>query len=204
LALLAGRLIDFSELNMAVIGAVDTHIPTPVPPELSLSGLGRLVTSALGLALLIFPEGILLRRAMASRHSYVINPHKDLVSLGVATLAAGLFGSFAVGASQSRTLLNSATGGRTQMVSLVAATMLVGFMYFLASWIATLPNVAIAAILIFTGFTLIDIDGYRRLRRQHLLSAWVALVTSIGVVALGGLPGILVGIVLSLLKGLRQ
>jgi SulP family sulfate permease len=204
LALVAGRWVNFSDFNMAVIGAVDTHIPTPVPPELSLSELGRLVTSALGLALLIFPEGVLLGRAMAGRHNYEINPDKELVALGVANLAAGLFRSFAVGGSQSRTLLNSATGGRTQMVSLVAAAMLIGFMVFLASWIATLPNVAIAAILIFTGVTLIDVDGYRRLRRQHRPSALVALVTSIGVVAFGVLPGILVGIVLSLLKVLSE
>jgi SulP family sulfate permease len=153
---------------------------------------------------LIFPEGILLGRAMANRHHYEINPDRELVALGMANLAAGLFRSFAVGGSQSRTLLNSAAGGRSQMVSLVAAALLVGFMYFLASWIATLPTVAVASILIFTGITLIDIDGFRRLSRQHRQSAWLALLTSIGVVLIGVLPGILVGMVLSLLKVLSQ
>jgi sulfate permease, SulP family len=204
LALVAGRCFDFAGMNMEVIGDVDTHIPTPVPPELSLAVIGRLVTAALGLALLIFPEGILLGRVMANRHRYEINPDRELVALGTANLAAGLFRSFAVGGSQSRTLLNSAAGGRTQMVSLVAAALLLAFMYFLASWIATLPTVAIAAILIFTGITLIDIDGLRRLRRQHPQSAWVALLTSVGVVVIGVLPGILVGVVLSLLKVMSQ
>jgi SulP family sulfate permease len=204
LALVAGRCFDFPGMNMAVIGPVDTHIPTPVPPELSLADIGRLVTAALGLTLLIFPESILLGRAMADRHNYEINPDRELVALGTANLAAGLFRSFAVSGSQSRTLLNSATGGRSQMVSLVAAILLIGFMYFLASWIATMPTVAIASILIFTGITLIDVDSLRRLRRQHRQSAWVALLTSLGVVAFGVLPGILVGIVLSLLKVLSQ
>src|SRR6516162_10120512 len=194
LALIAGRFFDFPGMDVSVIGAVDTRIPTPVPPELALADIGRLVTAALGLALLIFPEGILLGRAMANRHNYEINPDRELIALGTANLAAGLFRSFAVGASQSRTLLNSATGGRSQIVSLVAAILLIGFMYFLASWIATLPTVAIASILIFTGITLIDVDGFVRLRRQHRQSAWVALLTSFGVVAIGVLPGILVGI----------
>src|SRR5262249_51206251 len=66
--------------------------------------------------------------------------------------------------------------------------LLVGFMYFLASWIATLPTVAIAAILIFTGITLID----------------VAAVRHLGVIAFGVLPGIMLGIVLSLLMVLRE
>jgi sulfate permease, SulP family len=169
-----------------------------------LTDVGRLVTGALGLALLIFPEGILLGRAMANRHKYEINPDRELVALGTANLAAGLFRSFAVGGSQSRTLLNSATGGRSQMVSLIAAVLLIGFMYFLASWIATLPTVAIACILIFTGITLIDVGGLRSLHRQHRQSAWVALITSVGVVVIGVLPGILVGVVLSLLRVLSQ
>src|SRR5579862_1082739 len=78
LALVAGRFIDFSSLNMAVIGVVDTSLPSPVPPELSLSELGRLLTAALGLALLIFPEGILLGRAMANRHNHVLQPDREL------------------------------------------------------------------------------------------------------------------------------
>lgn len=204
IALAAGRIVDFPGLDVSVIGEVDTRIPTPVPPELSLSEIGRLVTAALGLSLLIFPEGILLGRAMAQRHNYELQPDRELVALGMANLAAGLLRSFAVGASQSRTLLNSATGGCTQMVSFVAAILLVAFVVFLAPWIATLPSVAIAAILIFTGFTLIDFRGYRQLAQQHPNSARIALITSLGVIALGVLPGILVGIVLSLLKVFTQ
>lgn len=204
LALIAGQCFDFATMNVKVIGTVDTTIPSPVPPELSLAKLGQLITGALGLALLIFPQGILLGRAMAGRHKYEIQPDQELVALGMANLAAGMFRSYAVGASQSRTLLNSGTGGQTQMVSLVAAALLVGFMYFLASWIATLPNVAIAAILIFTGITLIDIGAVRQLQAQHGHSGMVAWITSLGVIAFGVLPGILVGIVLSLLMVLSQ
>jgi SulP family sulfate permease len=204
MALIAGRWFDFAGRGVPVIGAVDMRIPTPVPPELALADIGRLVTAALGLSLLIFPEGILLGRLMAGRHRYEIRPDQELVGLGMANLAAGLLRSFAVGGSQSRTLLNSATGGKTQLVSLVAAALLIVFMVFLGPWIATIPTVAIASILIFTGITLIDIDGLRRLYQRNRPSAWMAVVTSVGVVAIGVLPGILVGIVLSLLKVLSQ
>jgi SulP family sulfate permease len=204
IALVAGRIVDFKSLGLATIGTVDTQLPSPVPPELSLAEAGRLLTAALGLALLIFPEGVLLGRSVAAKHNQEVQPDRELVALGAANIAAGLLRSFAVGASQSRTLLNSATGGRSQMVSLIAAVLVVAFMVFLASWIATLPTVAIAAILIFTGFTLIDVSGLRKIYRQHRFSAWVALCTSAGVIVFGVLPGILVGIVLSLLRVLGQ
>jgi SulP family sulfate permease len=204
LALVGGRCIDFAAANMQTIGTIDTSLPSPVPPELSVNELPRLFTAALGLAFLIFPEGILLGRAMAGRHGYDIKPDRELVALGASNLIAGLFRSFAVGGSQTRTLLNSATGGRTQMVSFAAAVLLIAFLYFLASWISTLPSVAIAAILIFTGFTLIDIPEYRKLQGLHRYSAVLSLITTVAVIALGVLPGILLGVLLSLLHLLSQ
>lgn len=203
-ALAAGRFVDFQSLGVAVIGAVDTRIPDPVPPELSLNDLGRLVTAAVGVAMLVFPEGILLGRAVAGRHGYAINPDRELVALGAANAAAGIFRSFAVGASQSRTLLNDATGGRTQLVSLIAGGLLVGFMYFLAAWIASLPVVAVAAILTYTGLTLIDVRGVLRLRHVRRFEGTVCLLTSLGVVAVGVLPGVILGVFLSLLRVLSQ
>jgi SulP family sulfate permease len=204
LALVAGRCIDFSAANIQVIGSIDTSIPVPVPPELAVVEVPRLFTAALGLAFLIFPEAILLGRAMAGRHGYEIKPDRELVALGASNLVAGLLHGFAVGSSQTRTLLNSATGGRTQMVSFAAATLLVVFLHFLASWISTLPTVAIAAILIFTGFTLIDLREYRKLTGLHRFSALLSVITMAAVIALGVLPGILLGVFLSLLHLLSQ
>jgi SulP family sulfate permease len=204
LALVAGRCFNFAAANMQVIGTIDTKIPVSVPPELSVAEVPRLFIAALGLAFLIFPKGILLGRAMAGRHGYDIKPDRELVALGASNLIAGLFRSFAVGGSQSRTLLNSATGGRTQMVSFAAAVLLVAFLYFLASWIATLPTVAIAAILTFTGITLIEVREYRKLSQMHRFSGLLSLITMAAVIALGVLPGILLGVFLSLLHLLSQ
>jgi SulP family sulfate permease len=204
LALVAGRCYDFAAAGMQVIGTIDTRIPVAVPPELSVAEVPRLFTAALGLAFLIFPEGILLGRAMAARHGYDIKPDRELAALGASNLIAGLFRSFAVGGSQSRTLLNSATGGRTQMVSFAAAALLVAFLYFLASWISTLPTVAIAAILTFTGITLIEVREYRKLSHMHRFSGVLSLITTAAVIALGVLPGILMGVFLSLLHLLSQ
>jgi SulP family sulfate permease len=204
LALVAGRCFELPAAEMQVIGSIDTSIPAPVPPELSFAEVPQLFIAALGLALLIFPEGVVLGRAMAARHGYHIDPNRELVALGVSNLVAGLFRSFAVGSSQSRTLLNSATGGRTQVVGFAATVLLVAFVYFLASWIATLPTVAIAAILVFTGLTLIDVRGLWKLRGLHRFSALLSLITSAAVITLGVLPGILRGVFLSLLYLLSQ
>jgi SulP family sulfate permease len=203
-AVIAGRFVDFSQYGVKVIGALELNIPTSVRPGLSLSEAAPLFTAAIGIALLVFSEGIVLGRSMAGKHGYSIDPNRELVALGAANAAAGLVSGFAIGSSQTRTLLNDATGGRTQMVSFLAAVLAISFVFLLSPWIATIPSVAIAAILVFTGATLVDPGVYARLWRLHGFSMVVAAATSAGVIAVGVLPGILLGVILSLLGVLSQ
>jgi SulP family sulfate permease len=204
LAMLVGRFVDFQALGLSTIGSVELRVPDAVRPNLALKEAAPLFTAALGIALLVFSEGVVLGRSVANRHHYDIDPDRELVAFGAANIAAGLLGSFAVGGSQTRTLLNDATGGRTQMVSLLAAAMVAGFVFLCAPWIATIPSVAIAAILIFTAVTLFDLGLYSRLSRLDRFSMIVAVATTGGVIVLGVLPGILLGVVLSLLGVLAK
>ncbi len=204
LAMVAGQLVNFSTLGVQVIGVVDLHIPDAVRPGLRIADAAPLFTAAIGIALLVFSEGVVLARSVAVRHGYSTDPDRELIAFGAANVAAGLLCSFAVGSSQTRTLLNDATGGRTQIVSLLAAALTTAFVFLFTSWIATIPSVAIAAILVFTGVTLVSPQVYSRLWRMHRFSTVVAVTTTIGVIALGVLPGILLGVVLSLLGVLAQ
>jgi sulfate permease, SulP family len=204
LAMVAGQFVNFTALGLQVIGVVDLHIPDAVRPGLRIADTAPLFTAAIGISLLVFSEGVVLARSVATRHRYVVDPDRELVAFGAANVAAGLLCSFAVGSSQTRTLLNDATGGRTQMVSLLAAALTAAFVFLFTSWIASIPSVAIAAILVFTGVTLVDLQVYSRLWRLHRFSMVVAVATTFGVIALGVLPGILLGVVLSLLGVLAQ
>jgi SulP family sulfate permease len=204
LAMVAGQFVNFSALGLHVIGTVDLHIPEAVRPGLQIADAAPLFTAAIGIALLVFSEGVVLARSVAGRHRHGIDPDQELIAFGAANVAAGLLCSFAVGSSQTRTLLNDTTGGRTQMVSLIAAALVTAFVFLFASWISTIPSVAIAAILVFTGVTLVDLQVYSQLWRLHRFSMVVAAATTLGVIALGVLPGILLGVVLSLLGVLAQ
>ena len=204
LAMITGRFVNFPALGLYVIGAVDLRIPNAVRPGLRITDTAPLFTAALGIALLVFSEGVVLARSVAVRHRYPIDADRELIAFGAANVAAGVLSSFAVGSSQTRTLLNDSTGGRTQMVSLIAGALTTVFVFLFTAWIATIPSVAIAAILVFTGITLVDLGVYSRLWKLHPFSLVVATATTVGVIALGVLPGILLGVVLSLLGVLAQ
>ena len=66
------------------------------------------------------------------------------------------------------------------MASLVAAGTLILFLLFLTPLIARLPVVALAALLIYGGFTLVEFDVMVRIYRFYPRSALLAALTTWG------------------------
>lgn len=198
LALIAGLLVDFEAMGIKTIGSIRDIAPVAMKLSFNLGDIASLAMGALGLSMLIFPEGILLTRAMGEKHGYPINPDRELMALGAANLATGMVQGFAVGGSQTRTLLNSASGGRTQVANLASLLFLIVFLVFAAEVLVHLPKVSISAILIFAGFGLIDIAGVKYMWNQNRQMGWIALTTTAAVVFIGVLPGIMLGTAFSI------
>ncbi len=195
----ASVLFHLGERGVKVIAEVPRGLPGIRLPVVSLDVVRELLPAAIGISLLTFPEGILLARAFAARNRYEVRPNRELFALSISNLAAGLFQGFSVGASQSRTTVNDAAGGKTQMASLVAAGVLVLFLLFLTPLLQPLPVVALAAILIFSGIHLVEVAAYRNLLRISRPGFFLALLVTTGVLVVGVIPGILIGVMLSLI-----
>ena len=198
IALIAGVLVDFEGMGVGTIGEISDFGPKAIELGFDLNDIATLAMGALGLSMLIFPEGILLSRAMAEKHGYQIDPDRELMALGTANLATGAVQGFSVGGSQTRTLLNSAAGGRTQVANLASVAFLIGFLIVAGDALSSLPQVTIAAILTYTGFGLIDIADVKRIWEEHRQTAWIAIATTGAVVFIGVLPGILLGTAFSI------
>lgn len=199
IALLLSVLFNLESLGVRVVGDVPSGLPTFRVSRVSLSELQVLVPAAAGIVMLAFPEGILLARAFGSKNRYEIRPNQELIALAVANLAAGLFQGFPSGASQSRTSICDATGGRTQIVSLVAAGTLALFLLLLTPLLKFLPTVALASILIVAGMRLIELREYRLLFRVAQRDFWLAVTVAAGVLVVGVIPGIVIGVAISLI-----
>jgi sulfate permease, SulP family len=182
-----------------VVGAFPKGLPAFALPHVSWHDIQNLLPAVIGIALLTYTEGILLARAFAAKNGYEVNPNRELTALGAADLVTGLFQGFAVTGSQARTTINDASGGKTQVASLVAAITLALFLLFLTPLIAMLPEVALGAVLIYGAFTLVEFDVMKRIYRVYPRSGILAACTTLGVLAVGVVPGILFGVALSLL-----
>jgi SulP family sulfate permease len=199
LAIAASLALHLEGQGVAVVGTFPSRLPRFTLPAVDWRDIHTLLPAAIGTALLAYTEGILLARAFAAKNGYEVVPNQELAAMGLANIAAGLFQGFSVTGSQARTIINDTAGGKTQMASLIAAGTLILFLLFLTPLIAHLPTVALAALLIYGGFTLVEFDVMFRIYRYYPGSAMLAALTTLGVLAVGVVPGILVGVALSLL-----
>jgi SulP family sulfate permease len=199
LAIATSMLLRLEDHGVAVVGAFPGGLPRFSLPITDWRDVHTLLPAAIGIALLTYTEGILLARAFAAKNGYEVEPNQELTGLGLANMLTGLFQGFSVTGSQARTTINDAAGGKTQMVSLVAAATLALFLLFLTPLLARLPTVALAAILIHGGSTLVEFEAMKRIYRFYRTAAIMAALTTLGVLAAGVVPGILFGVVLSLL-----
>jgi SulP family sulfate permease len=188
---------DLAQYRIALLGDMPQGLPSPRLPAVSVQDWLDLAPGALAIATLVFAEGILLARAVAANLRQDIDANGELAALGTSNLGAGLLGGYTVGSSGSRTLTVAAYGGRTQMAQWVATALLLLFVLVLAPLLKWLPIVALAALLVYTGFALFDWQENVRLRRLEPGGFRLSLGVSLGVLLFGVLPGILAGVALS-------
>ncbi|MGD0411307.1 MAG: sulfate permease [Verrucomicrobiota bacterium] len=198
-AIIASLALGLENRGVTVVGQLPRGLPAFDFPQIVWKDAHTLLPAAIGIALLTYTEGILLARSFAAKNGYEVNGNQELAALGLADIFNGFFQGFAITGSQARTAVNDAAGAKTQVAGLVAAVTLALFLLFLTPLIARLPIVALAAILVYGGSNLIEIADMKRLCRYYPRSAGVAAVTTLGVLAAGVLPGILVGVSLSLI-----
>jgi MFS superfamily sulfate permease-like transporter len=121
-------------------------------------------------------------------------------AIGFANISSGLFGGFAVTGADSRTAVNDASGGKTQLVSVISALATAVVALFLAVPLGHLPIPALAAVLIYSAWGLLDVSGMRHLRVIDRFEFRLSLYTMVGVLVIGVLPGVVIAITLALLQ----
>ena len=158
----------------------------------------------LGITMVSLTDTIATSTSFSARRGEEVNPDQEMIGLGAANVAAGVFQGFAVSTSGSRTAVAEQSGAKSQVTGLVGAGTVALLLLFLNSLLADLPQTALAAVVITAAFSLMDLPAVRRYARVRRSALTVSLVATVGVVFLGVLPGILVAIALSILIFFRR
>ncbi len=200
----AVALLDLRDHGITVIGTIPSGLPVPALPHVSLDGVVSLLPAALGVAFVGYTDNILTGRAFANPGDQRIDAKRELLALGAANLASGLMHGFPVSSSGSRTAIGHTVGGRTQLTSLVTVATTILAVLTLRPLLASFPTTALGAVVVYAAVHLIDITEFRRLAGFRRTEFLIALATTITVIGVGVLPGVLVAIVLSVLDLLRR
>jgi high affinity sulfate transporter 1 len=190
--------VDLQSHGVAVVGALPQNAFSASLPSLGAAANLDFLGGAFAIMLVSFGSGIVTARSFGMKARSEVDANKELFGFGAANIASGLFGGFPISASDSRTAVNFAIGGRTQLTSLIAATTVAGTVLFIADVLSYLPAATLGAILVSAAIDLIDLKELRTLRRMTPSEFWFAIITMLGVVTVGVLQGVFIAIATTL------
>ena len=197
-------LFNLEQFEIKTIGVVTGGLPIFNPPMFDIGVIRELVVPALNLAIVSFVSMMLTARSFAAKNGYDINPDKEFRALGIANLASALSQGFAVSGADSRTAVNDNAGGKTQLVSIIAAVIIAIIALFLTAPLEYIPSAALGIVLIIASIHLIDLKALWQLKFKDKQAFYLALTTLFAVLFIGVIPGITLAVLLGLFQFIRS
>jgi len=202
----AGATVAVASLDLAaragvsVLGALPQGLPALAFPLITSSDIVPVLLGGLAVALVSFADTSVLSRVYAARAGSFVDPNQEMVGLGVANLAAGIFQGFPISASASRTPVAEAAGAKTQLAGIVGAIAVAGLLLVAPSLLRNLPTATLAAVVIASAIALIEIKDLRRIYRIQRWEFWLSIACMAGVAVLGAIEGIALAIVIAVIE----
>ena len=204
LAIAATSVFGLAGRGVSLVGVLPKGFPPLTIPRVGLADLGPLIGGALGIALVSLADTISTATAFAARTGQEIDGNGEMIGIGVANLAAGLFQGFPVSTSGSRTAVAERSGSKTQFTGVTGAVLITLMIVLVPGLFRNLPNPALAAVVITAALSLADIPATVRLWRQRKTEFGLSIAAFLGVALLGVLPGIAIAVGLSILNVFRR
>ncbi len=192
------------DLDVGVIGDIETALPTPGLPDVTWSDVTTLFPAAAGVALIGYTDNILTARSISAREGYDVDADRELLALGAINAAGSAVGGFPMSSSASRSFVPTTIGSKSQLSGLVTFAAVILFLAAGQSILAEIPRASLAAVIVAAAFAVIDLDGFRRIAALSRAEAALAGVTCLAVVGVDLLTGVLVAVGLSILLTLAR
>ena len=203
-AIAASAAFDLGSHGVKLVGTLPKGFPPFTVPRPRISDLPLLTAGAAGIALVALTDTISTASAFAARTGQEVNGNGEMIGIGTANVAAGLFQGFPVSASASRTAVAEQAGAKTQLTGVVAAALIVLMLVLVPGLLRDLPQPTLAAVVIAASLSLANIPGTVRLWRQRRSDFALSITALLGVALLGVLPGIGVAVAFSILDVFRR
>ena len=211
LGIAAVKVFGLDHHGVEIVGPIKSGLPSFGIPNVHARDVGALAAGGIGVMLVGFAEGLGAAKTYAAREHQQIDPNRELLGVGGANLAAALSSGMVVNGSLSKTAVNASAGARSQLSGLIVAALTIITLLALTGLFEDLPEATLAAIVIAAVIELVDVPALislyrtysRRLGREFGFVARpdfiAAIAALLGVTVFDTLPGLFIGITVSLL-----
>jgi high affinity sulfate transporter 1 len=204
ISIAATPVFSLASHGVSLVGVLPKGFPPLTIPAVHASDLGLLSAGALGIAIVSLADTISTASSFAARTGQEIRGNQEMIGIGAANLAAGLFQGFPVSTSGSRTAVAERSGAKTQLTGVTGAVLIIVMIVLIPGLFRNLPQPTLAAVVITASLSLADIPGTARLWRQRRTEFVLSITAFLGVALLGVLPGIAIAVALSILNVFRR
>jgi len=181
IALLAGSLLglalDADLHGVRMVGALPAALPVPTFPGFSLGDLSLLAEGAFAVALIGLLEALSIGRAMAIRRHERFDAGQEIFGQGLSNLIGGFFQCYVGSGSFTRTGINWEVGAQTPLAAIFSSIFLAVIMLAILPLIAHIPIPAIAGLIFYVAYRLIDRREIRHILTSSRSETAILLIT---------------------------
>ncbi|MEK7643893.1 MAG: SulP family inorganic anion transporter [Patescibacteria group bacterium] len=130
--------------------------------------------------------------------------HREVLGLGIANLASGLFGGIPATAALARTALNVKTGATHRASGIINAVAVAIISLLLLPYFKYLPLPIVAAILVYVAVRMVEREHFVRMYRHNHFDLYLSLLVAAITIVADPIVGILLGATVALLYFVNQ
>jgi high affinity sulfate transporter 1 len=197
---LVGSLELANTAGVSILGGLPRGLPSFSIPWIGFADLGTIVIGGCAVALVAFADTSVLSRTYAAKTRTRVDPNQEMIALGGANLAAGLFQGFPISSSSSRTPVAEAAGAKTQLSGVVGALAVALLLVTAPDLLQNLPTSALAAVVIASAIGLLEFNDLGRIWRIQRWEFWLSMVCFAGVATFGAIPGIGIAVAIAVIE----
>jgi MFS superfamily sulfate permease-like transporter len=177
----------------------DIHLPTLA--VLQSVHWATFIEQGLLIAVIASAETLLCAAAVDQLHT---GPRakldRDLCAHGVGNMLCGLAGALPMTGVIVRSYANIQAGARTRMSAVMHGVWILIFVTALTWMLRLIPTSSLAAILVYTGYKLVDLKSIRELAKYGRGEVAIYVITVVTIVVTDLLTGVLTGVALAAAK----